>query len=1273
MKYNPRYSLKHLSVRIPWHDNAWNGSICSNPKANGACLILKNCALNRNDEQEEELAGQFLNDLPEDKYPVCIGERATFMAKFPIYKTLKHPYAQSSPTTHGHLKPTRVQYPTFSAAGVPYHWMLKENAADKTAEFALNYDDAREPDLDWASNGNDSWVQEINNQKALLNCFFEHLQEETSLVFFYAKQVPFVESSGRVLAGVGKINKIIPSEAYEGSNKRFGAAYWEHMIMHSIRHDNKNGFLLPYHNALEYQLEHPDFDVAELAVVVPSDKQFEFSYGTEHVSNDSAIRVLLECIKSLEKAEELQIGTNHQQSIQWIHNEIAQLEKLRGSYPGMGAALCAFGIEKGHFVAAQITNALEDEKDNAWLLFEKAIENPEGILTDDVASLIGFNSKKLYQRLKNKATPTRIQLLHLLSRFDITIDQAKALFVVEEREQLGVQREDKDYLDNPYLIYEDLRHTKIPVALSTIDLGMYLKNPSKDLFPENFVYSDPFEMYRIRALTIQQLEWATLQGHTLLPRKEIIKQIRELSITPNCPINSDYFELAEEHFEGCIVLEEMHNGDRAYQLERLAKAKAIISQKIVDRIEGKRLPLQANWRELLDEALNPFTEGEPDQQELKARTEKAVALKEIAESRFSVLIGPAGTGKTTLLTILAGQEEVENNGVLLLAPTGKARVRMEEVARNLQVTSKTIAQFLSGYDRYNGDIQQYVFSNQHCEGLYETVILDEASMLTEEMLATTLVCLKGVKRFILVGDHRQLPPIGAGRPFVDIIHYLKPEGIDTAFPRVGTGYAELTIKRRQGGSKREDLQLAEWFSGEALEPGADSIINQILLKPNSKYLRVEHWENEDAFNTVFEKVLVEELGLESIEDVKAFNESLGSNDGKFFNNTNDANYFGIEPSINKVESWQILSPIREKPYGVKAINRKIHQQFRKARVDYAINGIKRSFTNKSGELIEYSERKLPKPVGLEQIVYGDKIINLGNHKRKSVYPKDDSLQYIANGEIGLVTGQFKRKNAKFKGQPKNVEIEFTSQKGYSYTFWSSDFKEEADSPIELAYALTVHKAQGSEFGKVFLVIPNPCFLLSREMLYTSLTRQKDKVILLFQGNVFDIKELASPLKSDALKRITNLFNKPELVEVEGNYLEKNLIHQASDGKMLRSKSELLIYQRLLDKNLSPLYEKKLTIKEVEKLPDFTIENEDSGEVYYWEHCGMLFDEEYKQRWEEKYQWYKDNDILIPKDGGGKNGTLIISEDRPIKMEDGSIRGAFSLKDIDEIIQNVFNR
>lgn len=802
-------------------------------------------------------------------------------------------------------------------------------------------------------------------------------------------------------------------------------------------------------------------------------------------------------------------------------------------------------------------------------------------------------------------------------------------------------------MNNPYLIYEDLRLTTIPVALETIDLGLYLKKEIDNLLPKGILYSDPFEDNRIRALTIQQLEFAAILGHTLLPRKEIVKQIRNLSISPACNINSDYFELAEDVFSNAITLGEMKNGERAYQLNRFSKTKEIINQKINQRINAKRLELNADWNLLLDDFLKDFTIGEPDEQELRAREEKAAALKEIAESRFSVLIGPAGTGKTTLLTILAGLKDVEDNGVLLLAPTGKARVRIEEVAKNIKVTAKTLAQFLSGYGRYKGEVQRYVFSEERCDQ-YSTVILDEASMLTEEMLATTLDCFQGVKRFILVGDHRQLPPIGAGRPFLDIIHFLKSEEIETSFPRIGKGYAELTVKRRQGGTKREDLQLAEWFSGEPLEPGADSIINHIITTPNSNYLRIEYWENETEFERKFEEVLVSELGMSSIEDVETFNKTLGSFDGRYFN---------FKQAANSAEQWQILSPIRGKTFGVKALNRKIHKQFRKDKVEYA--------RNKYG--------KIPFPIGLEEIVYGDKVINLFNSRRNDVWPSDGSLNYVANGEIGMVIGQFKTRNMTFKSQPKNTEIEFTSQKGFKYIFKNWEFSEEANNPLELAYALTVHKAQGSEFGKVFIVIPNPCFLLSREMLYTALTRQKDKIILLIQGNVFDIKEFASPIKSDALKRITNLFNNPELIDIKGQFLEKNLIHQASDGEMVRSKSELLIYQSLINKKLNPLYEKRLLIKEVEKFPDFTIENDDTGEVYYWEHCGMLHDKEYKQRWEEKYAWYRENGILPFDEGGGENGFLIITEDKQTILEDGNIRGAISIKEIDEIIKKVFDK
>lgn len=850
MKHNPKYQLKHVSLRVPWHDQAWNGCVCNNVKANSACLVLKNCALQRDDEKEskENIKGVSIKTLEEKDYPVCVSERGTFMADFGFNKTIKHPYVEQSPSTHGHLRPTNLHFPAYAAAGVPYYWMRKENAVGIAEKYDLDYDDSREPQLDWQEEAEEErgWLQEYQNQKALLNCFFEHLEEETTLAFFYAKQVPFVESSGRVIIGVGRVKKIIPSEKYDGSNNRFGAAYWENMLLHSIRPNMDDGFLLPYHAALEYQQHHPEFDPSALAVIAPNDKKFEFSYSTEHVSNDSAIRVLLDCHQSWLKAKELEIGEKHDKAIRWIHNELQRIQKMRGFYPGMGAALCAFGIERGHFVAAEIINNLKDDKQNPWKEFEKALVNHNGILSDEVASLIPTNSKKLYQRLVAKEKSERLELLHLLSRFDLSIEQAKRIYVQEEREVLAPNLTEEKILQNPYLIYELNIYQKDPVALDTIDLGLFVKNKPNDLLPASVTIDDPLDSYRIRAITFQQLQLAASGGHTLLPRKELIKQIRSLSLEPKCDLNSDYYELAEDVFPGTIELAKMKNGEPAYQLTHLVQCRDTIKQKIEDRINGQPLTVEDSWEDLLLTALKQNKNTKLDDREKKAREEKLASLKQIAASRFSVLIGPAGTGKTTLLTVLASHPEIKCNGVLLLAPTGKARVRMEEVARGLDVRAETLAQFLRGFGRYDGNLQRYIFSNE-TEDNYETVILDEASMLTEEMLATTIDCLQHAKRFILVGDHRQLPPIGAGRPFVDIINYLKPEGIETLFPRIAKGYAELTIKMRQGGSKREDIQLAEWFSGEPLEPGADKIINDILSDKKSEYLRLVSWENETEF------------------------------------------------------------------------------------------------------------------------------------------------------------------------------------------------------------------------------------------------------------------------------------------------------------------------------------------------------------------------------------------------------------------------------------------
>ena len=651
------------------------------------------------------------------------------------------------------------------------------------------------------------------------------------------------------------------------------------------------------------------------------------------------------------------------------------------------------------------------------------------------------------------------------------------------------------------------------------------------------------------------------------------------------------------------------------------------------------MTVAADWQSLLDAQLSAQSAGESDELEESARKEKTAALTELAEARLSVLIGPAGTGKTTLLSVLCSAPEIAENGILLLAPTGKARVRMEQSTKGFKLKGYTIAQFLSPH-RYDGTTGRYRLSDKPTKAGAHTVIIDEASMLTEEMLAALIQALKSVHRLILIGDPRQLPPIGAGRPFVDIVKHLTPNDVTAKFPHVGPGYAELTIRRRQTGKEREDLRLAEWFSGSPIAADEDEVFDKVVSTGQSRHVRFVQWETADEMRSHLIDVLVSELkrsdgtlALTGDDDIAGFDATLGGvawNDWRFFNPRRDERAGAAETA----ESWQILSPVRSSAHGVFDLNRLIHKQFRQPTI-YA--------ARKEGW-----QRKIPKPMGPEEIVYGDKVINLvntdptlsRNHHRR-VYPvKDDA--YIANGEIGMTVGYFRKRN-----QPDmrwKLEVEFSSQPGFKYDFTSRDFSEESNAVLELAYALTVHKSQGSEFGTVILVLPNPCRLLSRELLYTALTRQKDRIVILHQGQRTELHKYSSDDRSEIARRLTNLFVAPSPVEIHGQFFEEYLIHRTARGEMVRSKSEVIIADHLANNGIEYGYEQPLTIEGVTKYPDFTIEDVESGQTFYWEHCGMLHLLSYRRRWEAKLGWYRAHGILPWEEGSNQNGTLIITRD-----------------------------
>jgi hypothetical protein len=348
---------------------------------------------------------------------------------------------------------------------------------------------------------------------------------------------------------------------------------------------------------------------------------------------------------------------------------VNDLHQLRGPYPGLGAALTAFGVEQGTFLAYHASSATGPTGD-PWAKVDQALRNPSSLPAD-----LAPNITKLVQQTWhdiNARKPERVALLKLLSRFELTIDQAKVFYVQEEREKAGVILSDAELLANPYLIAEKSRFGLTrelqvkddegrpkkktifvaAVAINTIDLGVF---PQANL-AKHFPVPTPSkpdgadDARRIRAHAISLLETAADEGHTLLPRDQVSLDIRALDIEPRCEVNRDSLDVIENSFANEISLATLKGGAKAYQLQRLADVGSKIRTEVQVRCKGRRHKSATDWQARVDQEFGKVDPNDKD--EIKARAEKASALKELAEARFSVLIGSAGTGKTSLVSIL---------------------------------------------------------------------------------------------------------------------------------------------------------------------------------------------------------------------------------------------------------------------------------------------------------------------------------------------------------------------------------------------------------------------------------------------------------------------------------------------------------------------------------------------------------------------------------------------------------------------------------------------
>lgn len=1216
--------INHLTMRVAWHDNRWNGAICTAPSQNAFCIALDRVREGRNDAQEDRLAETFLSELGPAEMPPCRAESGAFMSERPWTRIVEHPYQkrEKAAETHGHLRPTAVDVPEFSTFAIPFWWMLRNNAEDVEAGLVDRGPADTEPPFDTA------WVFGRARQEWLLDKFFSSLTPQESLGFFYTKEgQPISDSINRLVVGVGRINSVHGQLDHDTEGSKRSYPLWDRVIEHSIRPEGDEGFLLPYHDYLASTGD-PEEDahraelLQELVVTPEPSHQREFSYFSELASSDIALSTLVRCLDAVRRVREHGIVPGPWEAREyWLNDQIAAAWEDRGAFPGLGSALEALGMPMGTALARDLLVSGEISSDaDPWPLVDSLLRGDYRPPHDAYGPALEA-ARNTWVGLNQD----RRRLVQLLSRFALDREQARRWFNPAERARVtDVRLEDTQILANPYLVAEhDLGEIGKPaVSIGVIDRGL-LSGGVKHHGPVK-----PLETAqdgrRTRAALVTVLRGAAEQGDSLLSVTESLERLMRLDLAEPCVIPPDWLSANTSILEGSVeqlaltVDEEGESGAPttipSLQLTALKKREEKLANILSSRADRELPSLAADWEQLLKQSIGDAFDPN-DARHVDALSEQTHALERLTTRKLSLLVGRAGTGKTSILGALIRCKPLRSEGILLLAPTGKARVRLQRATGH---EASTIAQFLYRLGRYDGARQRPRFEGKERHRREKTVVIDECSMLTMDDLYAVLQALDTghVQRIILVGDPNQLPPIGVGRPFADFSAALDAtEESSAGGAALPTGaLARLTVEVRMREDRPSDtLRLAAWFTNEPQPQDADQVLSNLERDEGLNDLDLVFWATPEQLRQRLLEQFQGRLGLSGPGDIDGFNKALGFNDKGWVPFENP----------NGVESFQILSPVRMHPHGVLDLNRWIQRTFR--------------------------PRKSWIPtLGDEQIGVKDKVIQLRNQER-GAYDWDThgpTDVYFANGEIGTVA---KHRDGWF-------DVAYAGRPNLTTGYRRREFSE-SGSVLELAYALTVHKAQGSDFDTVFVVLPKESRLLSRELLYTALTRARDRMVLLIEGEDPSLLyDFTRPERSETMTRNTNLVAPSVRARRDEVPYAEYLIHRATDGTMVRSKSELVIANLLADLGMPYEYERPLegeiipgTIR-----PDFSFETP-AGDVIVWEHLGMLGSRTYQNAWEWKREWYSQNGFE-----DGRN--LFTTHDR----EDGGLDSQDILQVAEEI-------
>ena len=527
---------------------------------------------------------------------------------------------------------------------------------------------------------------------------------------------------------------------------------------------------------------------------------------------------------------------------------------------------------------------------------------------------------------------------------------------------------------NPYLLVDG----ELGVEFSTADalalsMGMEGDDPQ-----------------RMEAALLHELSYNLDNGHAFLPRRKLLPATAQL-----IGLETDELEDAlEALLERGEVIQEQVAGEEGIYLHDLYEAEQYVAWRLTEMARGELVaPHQ------LDQLIDRIQAEQgivyaPQQRE-------AVALA--ATSQVMLLTGGPGTGKTTSLRGVLALFDQLGLETALAAPTGRAAKRLGELCGAEGYTIHRLLE--TKYDPRSGKL---VFSHGEDDPLKaDAVIVDETSMVDIVLMQGLLSALRDSCRLILVGDPDQLPSVGPGNLFSDLIR-------SGAIPMV-----RLTEIFRQAAES-------------AIVRNAHQVNQGILpdLRANKKdFFFLRRKDPARAAETIIELIqtrLPDNMGIPA-------------------------------------DQIQVLSPTRKRVAGTASLNRAIQEA-----------------VNPPGP--DKPERRFGEYVFRQ----GDRVMQVRNNYDVLWRDGADSGLGMFNGDIGQIISVDNREQT--------VTVDFEGR--------VVEYTPEMLVELEPAYAITVHKAQGSEYRAVILSVSDGVpMLLTRGVLYTAITRARELLILVGDDEV----------------------------------------------------------------------------------------------------------------------------------------------------------------------------